>query len=100
MSRAMPDKKLYKELYFMYQKVTRCQAKLQLVFLASATTLNKVKMTVERELFWQVPAVVCYGRVVFLPQDLLTSLVPPPPGTVKLVDLTGERRAYLKQVRG
>ena len=43
----------------------------------------------------KIPAVVVYGRAMFMPQDLLTSLVPPPPNTIKLVELTGERRAYL-----
>ena len=65
MSRREPDKKLYKDLYFLYRKI---------------------------------PAVVVYSHVVFMPQDLLTSLVPPPPGTIKLVELTGERRAYLAQL--
>ena len=36
---------------------------------------------------------------MFLPQDLLASMVPPPPGSgVKLTDLTKERERYVAQV--
>ena len=65
LSRAMPDKKLYKELYYMYRKL---------------------------------PMVTVFGKTVFSPQQLLTSLVPPPPATIQLKDLVQEHRAYVKQI--
>ena len=47
----------------------------------------------------QIPGVVIYSNVMFLPQDLLASMVPPPPGSgVKLTDLTKERERYVAQV--
>jgi WASH complex subunit 7 len=46
----------------------------------------------------QIPGVVIYDNVVFLPQDLLASMVPPPPGSIKLEDLTGARTAYVQSV--
>ena len=46
----------------------------------------------------QIPGVVIYDNVVFLPQDLLASMVPPPPGSIKLEDLTAPRTAYVQSV--
>eukprot|EP01047_Picozoa_sp_COSAG01_P040715 COSAG01_NODE_3445_length_6086_cov_363.571071_3_plen_1069_part_00 len=65
MSRAQPDKKLYKQLYEFHRLC---------------------------------PGVHVYGKVVVFPVDLLASMVPPPPQSIKLLDLTLERQTYLQQV--